>query len=348
MKIDQFLWTDPIGWDRSLSESPLARDAQLVLAFGSGRIFSEQNGPTALSAAFPNAHIVGCSTGGEILGARVLDGSIAVTALQLEHGGVKVARTRIDRADSSYAAGQELVRHLDPQGLRHVVVLSEGLLVNSSELVDGINAAVPRGVSVTGGFAADSNNLQVTHVWCDGEPESTAAVAIGLYSERLKVGFAASGGWGPFGPNRLITWSRKNVLYEFDGRPALSLYKQYLGEHAAGLPATGLMFPLELRTGHGTGRVLRALLAVDEKEQSITFAGNVPEGATARFMVGHIEDLIEGTLAAAQVAKGQVVPEFSLIVSCNARRAVLKQRVEEETEAVCEVLQAGKFTGVYS
>jgi hypothetical protein len=150
----------------------------------------------------------------------------------------------------------------------------------------------------------------------------------------------------------LITKSRQNVLYEFDGRPALALYKQYLGEYAAGLPATGLMFPLELRIEPDGHRVLRALLAVDEKEQSITFAGDVPEGSHVRFMVGHIEDLIQGTLAAAKsscLPLANTPPELSLIVSCNARRAVLKQRVEEEVEAVREILGEGPvMTGFYS
>ncbi|HYP18260.1 MAG TPA: FIST C-terminal domain-containing protein [Opitutus sp.] len=156
-------------------------------------------------------------------------------------------------------------------------------------------------------------------------------------------------GWGPFGPDRLITKSHKNVVFEFDGRPALALYKQYLGEYAAGLPAAGLMFPLELQTEGG--RVLRALLAVDEKEQSITFAGNMPMGSSARFMVGHIEDLIDGAVAAANAGAAKLgePAAFSLVVSCNARRAVLKQRVDEEVEAVREVFGPGTaLAGFYS
>ncbi len=70
-----------------------------------------------------------------------------------------------------------------------------------------------------------------------------------------------------FGPDRLITSSNGNVLYELDGQSALALYKQYLGEHAAGLPATALLFPLALRgkDGEDVGLV-RAILAVDESE----------------------------------------------------------------------------------
>jgi hypothetical protein len=245
-----------------------------------------------------------------------------------------------------------VVRQLDPRGLKHVFVLSEGLQVDSSAMVRGVNAALPDGVTVTGGFAGDGNRLQITHVWCDGDPETSAVVALGFYGERLEIGVSVVAGWSPFGPDRLITKSRQNVLFEFDGRPALALYKQYLGEYAAGLPATGLMFPLEIRTGSDGSRVLRSLLAVDDVEQSITYAGDVPEGSHARFMVGHIEDLIDGTLAAAKVGRQTLHaphPELSLIVSCNARRSVLKQRVEEEIEAVRDAVgELTTMTGFYS
>jgi hypothetical protein len=205
---------------------------------------------------------------------------------------------------------------------------------------------------VSGGFAADGNSFQTTHVWCDSEPEQSMAVALGFYGERLRIGLSVSKGWHPFGPDRLITKSRKNVLYEFDGCPALALYKRYLGELAAGLPTAGLMFPLELSIGSSANRVLRALLAVDEKEQSITFAGDVPEGSYARFMMGQVEDLVEGAQAAATASLANLdgaQASFSLLVSCNARRAVLKQRVEDEIEVVRGVLGAQTvLTGFYS
>lgn len=352
MKLDQYQWTRRAGWDRDPSSSKLGATAQLVLLFGSIDGESAKQGLGQLRMAFPRAHLFGCSTGGEIHGAQVCDETLSATVVAFEHTRVAVARATIDGFDGSRAAGEALVKQLDPRGLRHVLVLSEGLRVNSSDLVRGVTAALPAGVTLAGGFAADGNRLQRTQVWCDAVPDDSAAVALGFYGDRLRVGVSVTGGWGPFGPDRVITRSRGNVLYEFDGRPALALYKQYLGEFAAGLPATGLMFPIELRVGSDGHRVLRALLAVNEEEQSITFAGDVPEGASARFMVGHIEDLIEGTLTAARASLEALQtpqPELSLLVSCNARRAVLKQRVDEEIEAVRDVLgETTVLTGFYS
>jgi hypothetical protein len=194
--------------------------------------------------------------------------------------------------------------------------------------------------------------FRATQVWCDSEPASSTVVALGFYGERLRIGLSVTGGWRPFGPDRLITRSVRNVVYEFDGRPALALYKQYLGEHAAGLPASGHLFPLELCTPERKSRVLRALLAVDEKEQSITYASDVPQGSYARFMMGQIEDLVSGAQKAAKVNLGNLgrsEPGLALIVSCAGRREVLSQRTEEEVEAIRDALgEQTAMTGFYS
>jgi hypothetical protein len=305
----------------------------------------------SVRAAYPNAHVFGCTSGGEIHGAHVDDDTFSATAVRFDHAQVVAARSPVMNADDSFAAGARLARQLKLQGLRHVIVLSEGLLVNASELVEGLNSVLPRNVSVSGGFAADGNRLQQTFVWCDSGPTGACVVALGFYGERLNIGVAATGGWGVFGPDRLITKSRKNVLYEFDGKPALALYKQYLGAYAAELPAVGLMFPLDLRTQGEQHRVLRALLAVDEAAQSITYAGNVPEGCYARFMIGRVHQLIDGASDAARSSLRHLrapAAQLSLLVSCNARRMVLKQRVEEEVEAVNEILGGSVLTGFYS
>lgn len=354
MKLEQRAWSPDSGWQSAAPEpdASFAQQAQLVLMFGAVEDVRASECLARVKAWYPHAHVVGCTTSGLIQGARVVDGMITLTAIAFEHTRVELVRERIADVADSLAAGERLAKSLEPRGLRHVFVLSEGLKVNASELVHGIDRALPEGVTVSGGCAGDGNRLQTTHVWGDGQPEEGSVVGLGFYGERLKIGVSAIGGWRPFGPDRVITRSSKNVLHEFDGRPALSLYKQYLGEHAKDLPASGLMFPLELRGDEQGRRVLRALLSVDEQAQSITYAGNVPEGAQARFMFATIDDLIQGTHAAAKDSMqrlGAFPPQLSILVSCNGRRFVMKQRTEEEVEAVKDALGSQAcLTGFYS
>ena len=189
-------------------------------------------------------------------------------------------------------------------------------------------------------------------VWTASGAAAGRVAAVGFYGERLKVGHGSLGGWDPFGPERLITRSAGNVLYELDGQPALKLYKRYLGAHAAGLPGAALLFPLALRAQEGGSGLVRTILGVDEGKGSMTFAGDMPEGAHARLMKANFDRLIDGAAGAAKAGLAQLgafPAELAILVSCVGRKLVLGQRIEEEVEAVRDVLGAqATLTGFYS
>ena len=117
--------------------------------------------------------------------------------------------------------------------------------------MEGMRRGLPANVSVTGGLAADGALFEQTMVCHGEEVKAGAVVGIGLYGDRLRIGYGSMGGWDPFGPDRCITRAEANVLYELDGRSALDLYKTYLGPHAAELPASGARFPLCFRSESG-------------------------------------------------------------------------------------------------
>lgn len=349
MKLSQSLWSEASGWE-GLPKSPDS-NPQLVLAFGATSILKKSRDITAqLKKIYPKAVIAGCSTAGEIYGTRVLDGTLAVTAVHFEHSKIEFASVSIET--SSEAAGQKLAYAIPGEGLVHVFVLSDGLKVNGSDLVKGLSAHLPAGVAVTGGLSGDGADFRETFVFSKkGVPETGTISVIGLYGNRLKIGYGSLGGWDPFGPERLITRSEGNVLYELDGQSALELYKKYLGEHAGGLPATGLLFPLSLRSKDQTP-VVRTILAVNEEEKSMTFAGTMPQGALARLMKANFDRLIDGAAGAARasyMAVGSKTPQLAVLISCVGRKLILKQRVEEEVENVREILgESTCLTGFYS
>jgi len=350
MKISQSKWTIQNGWTPALNPS-LA--AQLVLIFGGTSLLKDQKEFAAIRAAYPKAVLFGCSTAGEIIGTRVLDDSITLTAVTFETTRVVPVYTPVRKAEESLAAGEKLALQLDKDELAHIFVLSDGLNVNGSDLVKGLTTHLEKGVAVTGGLSGDGARFQETFVIDkEGIPQKNLVAALGFYGKRLKVGYASLGGWDSFGPERMITRSTGNVLYELDGRSALNLYKQYLGEHAKGLPSTGLLFPLSLRDSGEGGGVVRTILAVSEAEQSITFAGSMPTGSTTRFMKANFDRLIEGASGAAQASHqdgGSKTPQLAILISCVGRKLIMKQRIEEEVESVRGVLGGeAVLTGFYS
>jgi hypothetical protein len=361
MQLEQRFWT-PAGW-QPCSTPPINGEAHLVLIFGASSAFDQPGLLDELRSRYPHALHAGCTTAGEILGAEVANGSLSATAILFSDTKVQ-GRTvsLVECGGDSFLAGEKVASLLPlsldagdggrARPLRHVLVLSDGLKVNGSELVRGISGRLPPEVSVTGGLAGDGNRFQETKVLCGATCASGVVAAVGFYGERLCVGYGAQGGWDPFGPERLVTRATANVVYEFDGRSALSLYKKYLGEHAEQLPASGLLFPLSLRSGEGRPPVVRSIVAVDEKNQSITFAGDVPEGSYARLMKANFDRLIDGATEAGRQCRRVMGPnpvELGILISCVGRKDVLRQRIEEEVEGAAETLGSGALlTGFYS
>jgi hypothetical protein len=361
MKTEQRKWTAASGWSPAISAGSLEA-AQLVLVFGAAAILRDAAPLAAVRQMYPAAHLFGCSTAGEICDTAVSDDSLILTAVHFAHTQFRSAQVDLrvtpDSVEAGEAIGQSLPRSVPnaatgaEEKLAHVLVLSDGLKVNGSDFVAGLVKHLPEGITLTGGMAGDGALFAETLVFRDNVPATETIAALGLYGSRLKVGFGSLGGWDSFGPERLITKSRANALFELDGQSALGLYKQYLGEHAKGLPATGLFFPLSIRQQPGAMPVVRTILAVDETKQSVTFAGDIPEGAYARLMKANVDRLIDGATGAAQTsfeAIGSTEAELAILISCVGRKVVLKQRVEEEVEAVRDVLGTGAaLTGFYS
>ena len=350
MKLEQTRWTGAHGWTPHTPGT--LRDASLVLAFGSRDVLKRGDTLQELCAAYPHAQVLGSSTSGEILGTEVTDESLVVTALRFDNSCSVAARSTIDSAEASFAVGERLAQSIPHDDLIHTIVFSDGSNVNGSELVAGIATHLPPHVPLTGGLAGDSDRFEETYVIWDGVAEQHTIVLLGLYGKNLRVGYGSLGGWDTFGAERRITRARGNILYELDGQSALALYKTYLGAHAQGLPATAFLFPLSIRTPDHPSGVVRTILAVNEADQSMTFAGDMPEGGYARLMKANFGRLIDGAESAARTsyeAVGSVEPDFALLISCVGRKIILKQRVEDEVEAVSQVLGTHTaLTGFYS
>lgn len=340
------------AWSKE-PDGALDSDRTLVVLFGASNFIDRPAPVQRVIDAYPRSKVIGCSSSGEIHGTRVLDDSIAVAVTKFDRASLRLANARISGTDESFAAGSEIARQLNAPDLRAALLLSDGLQVNGSELVRGVNSILPASVTVTGGLAGDGDRFKRTWVVADRRLAPGFVSAVGLYGDAVRVGHGSKGGWDAFGVERRVTRSKTNVLFELDGKPALELYKQYLGERASELPAAGLLFPLTLRSGpDDEKRLVRTILAVDEASQSMTFAGDIPEGWYAQLMCANFDRLIQGAGEAALSVGGAGASgpaPLSIAISCVGRRLVLGERAEEETEAALEILPANtRQIGFYS
>ena len=351
MKSEQRIVTQQGDWIIK-SDNGIQNQAQLVLLFGERELLKSAKHINLIKAHYKQAQIVGCSTSGEIFGEEVLNNEIVCTAVFFEKTQIAVASQRIETVKESFNVGKKLANALDKEGLNHILVLSEGLKINGSELTKGINDQLKKRVAVTGGLAGDQANFKETVVVNNDIGKNNEVVAIGFYGSNLHVGYGSMGGWDSFGVDREVTLSKANVLYELDGQPALDLYKRYLGAHASELPASALLFPLNLRLQNTDTSLVRTILSINEADGSMVFAGDIPQGEHVRLMKANFNRLIDGASDAAEMSKVSLKnsdPDLAILISCVGRKLVLKQRVEEELEAIREVFgERTAITGFYS
>ncbi|WP_373096480.1 FIST signal transduction protein [Zhongshania sp.] len=345
MKSELFSWHTEWGRGSDLS------DASLVIYFAAPTVIRGHNVSDILRKRYPLARQIGCSSGGEIHDAGVIEDSISGVALSFDRAEFKIVSASANSGED-YHIGVELASQLLRDDLKWVFVLSDGLNVNGSDLVRGLSEALPNNVLLTGGLAGGSPGFGESFVGLDEPPQALRIGALGVYGSGLHCSSGSMGGWQVFGPPRQITRAEGNILYELDGAPALDLYKHYLGAEAAELPTSALLYPLAIwAPGQTKQDVVRTIVGVDEASKSLIFTGDVPVGYSAKLMSASFAQLARGAEQSAEQARVNKNGKESvaILVSCIGRKLLMGQMVADEIEAVKDVLpQATKITGFYS
>ena len=326
--------------------------SQLVLIFGAKEHIADLDLRTQIRSRYLHADLVFASTAGEIFDNQVLDHSLCTIAITFANTPTRCVISNIRDYPSSFAMGQCLFQRLDQPDLNSIFLVSDGTLVNGSDLIAGLNTQNKKGVPISGGLAGDGDHFANTLVGLNDHVETGKVVAVGFYGDALKVYHSSLGGWDEFGRDRIITRSDKNVLYELDGKNALDLYKEYLGPFSDELPGSALLFPISIKTAESEQKLVRTILTIDETQKSMTFAGNMPEGATVRLMKANFDKLTEASAESArqlmQYADHRNL-ELAILISCVGRKLVLQARTEEEVWAAKNILgENPAIAGFYS
>jgi hypothetical protein len=331
------------GWDRE-PDAALDGEKTLLLAFADARDPTVAEELDRLAGRFPNSVLLGCSSAGEIHGSEVSDGSLSLAVLCFEHTRLRAVTVPVASSEESLFVGRDLGTRLYAPDLAGVLVLSDGLKVNGSLLVDGIGSLLGDEVVVTGGLAGDGGLFESTWVWSRQGRQPGHVAALGLYGSGVRLAHGSRGGWEPMDSELEITHAIGNVLYELNDRPALEVYRECIGADAHGLPATGLLHPLAIPNPLAPeGATVRTVLAIDEDQQSIVFAGDLPDTGRVHLMRTDLDSLVTGAAGATSeaLARGEADrPVVCVAISCVGRRLVLKDRTDEELAATLAALPA--------
>jgi len=351
MKVATYLYKDG-EWNKKFDTSLDSKNT-LILIFASLEEEKVEKELLQIDTLFPLSIISGASTSGEIFDDEVYDDTIVISIAKFQSTTLKNHISKPITSETSYEDGVLIAKELFHDNLKAIFVLSDGLQANGSQLTKGITSIVHSDVVVSGGLAGDKDRFERTWIIEDGVLQEGVVNALGFYGENIHFQAASQGGWDSLGLTRRITKSKDNVVYEFDGKPALEIYKRYLGDKVKDLPGSALLFPLELKdesTSEGT--VVRTILGINKQENSLTFAGDIPQGSHVTFMKANFNRLISGAGESAEkldFAKYKSEELLCIAISCVGRKLVLKSRIYEEIEAIEEVLpKDAHVIGFYS
>ncbi len=351
MKIKQYYFvSNSINQWESIDENPVP-NASLVLIFGSRNELLESDiYLLELKKLFPNAQIVSASSSGNIMSDRLTDNSITASAIEFANTPIKTYEFEI-KGLNDYILGAKIASTIDQTNLNNVMVLLDAGNMNGGYLMDGFNSVFEGRFPIYGGFAGDDTSFEKQVVGLNTMPESNKIVIVAFYGQTLKISHGSKGGWEVFGPERKVTKSKANRVYEIDGKPLLSLYKEYLGEKAKELPGAALLYPICIKDNERNELVVRGIQNLNEDDQSISFFSNVAEGSIVQLMKASFDNLIDGAgkSAAESLRNGLNNPEFALLISCVGRRLVLGPKTEDEIYETIRVLgENTKVAGFYS
>jgi hypothetical protein len=280
----------------------------------------------------------------------MFENSASATAIFFEKTITKISTRENIAGQDAIEIGKQITSELLADDLKHILLFSEGGHMNGDHLISGISQNLPKHIAVTGGLAGDSARFAKTTMGLNSTISENLVVAIGFYGDAMDVGYGSNDGWDLFGPLRLVTKSEENVLFDLDDTNALELYKKYLGDRANELPGAALLFPICILKPDGT-KLVRTILSINEENQSMVFAGNVPVGSKVQFMIANFDRVIDSASNAAtksQISENEY-PDLTIMVSCVGRKLVMQNRTEEEIEAVADTYnQESTFCGFYS
>jgi hypothetical protein len=343
MKLEQRLKKEGFDWEKikkPLQEYPRSDKVNLVLGFGGTESLTKSETFEEIRILYPEAQIILGSTSGEIHDSNVTDKTVIITALELEKTPFKVFKTEIKKSNDSESVAIELAKSIPKEDLTYLFILSDGINVNATAFLKGLQLELPTNVTISGGLCGDGISFRKTVIGYNEIPKSNQIVVLAFYGKNIEVGQGCFGGWNSYGPESEITKSKGNILYEIDGKSALSTYKELLPSNAQELPVSGLLYSLSIFKKNSNERLVRTILGIDEENQALIFAGDVPQNHRMQLMNASFENLITGAGQAAQqtLKNRDAEVQLAILISCVGRRLVLGPRTAEEVKAVRNIL----------
>jgi len=303
--------------------------------------------------------VLGCSGFAVISSRGITKHGLVIMLLSLPEGiYLNTAHIKEISRRSSLSAGEELGEKL-LYGFRSVqrslsIIFSDGLLKDSSELINGLQERLGRSFPLVGASSSDNLAFERTSVYCGQEVSSDSCCGL-LLGGKLNFGLGVKHGWKPLGKPRRVTASKGNTVVQIDNTCAVKIYEDYfsrsVSELKKDLKRISTLYPIGIYLSGEDEYLLRNISSIEE-DGSLVFQGNIPQDSQVRLMIGTKESCLNATHQAAEEVRKNLSGHkinFLLVFDSVSRYILLGRQAEKELEAIQE--EIGRDTplvGVYT
>ncbi len=289
--------------------------------------------------------IFGASTGSNFTDGEIESGSVIIMLLE-----IKQEYFQIKLATSENRSSKDTAEEIGKAGLAvfskpSFLVVSGGIGADGEEVVEGIENVCGKGVTIFGGLAADSLKMKRTFVFTKDSLSDNGIIALIFNEEKIKLTGMAIGGWRPVGIEHTITHSSGNILYSINNEPVLQFIarytgvKEFFGENISNMIlSSNFQIQLLRENKHA---VIRTPMYANPVDQSIVFAGSLPQGSKIRLCMLPGFEVIETALKEfAEYKNEQHEADALIMFSCAGRQVSLGPYVSDEINGIKEIWNA--------
>lgn len=304
--------------------------------------------------------VIGATSCNEFIDGYQSEGGIALLLFNIDKKNYSILfqdigeRTLPDTASS--LAQTALQKFTNPSLIiLSTSIIENGVMLDGETLIRNIEKSMGSQVNMFGGMAGDDMTFKGTYVFTNNMSSNYGVAAIAFNEDEVKMYGVALSGWKSVGVSRKITRSKKNLLYEIDGKPALGTYLRFLGEdfdttqdQTKFFDGIGLYYPLQIER-KDREPMMCSPIGYNKEENALVLESDVEEGANFRFSTPPDFDIVETVIGKAKEIRGEndIDADAVLIFSCASRLGALGPMAQQENDGLAQVWKApmaGFFT----
>lgn len=282
-----------------------------------------------LREKFPDATIVGTSSGGEIAHGQLFVHSTIVSITFFKE--TKVKAFVIDASNGNEAdLGNDLCCTIENicTKIAGILLFGTPLTIDITKIIiglSGLNGTYP----IFGGGAGDYGSITKSLIFSNGEYLSKGAVAVVFMGDHIQIESYTYLGWKPLSKEMVITEMDGPWVKRIDDKPAFQIYQQYLDiQNDEDFFLNVLEFPLMVkRDGIQYARVPKIV----NEDNALIFNADLKEGEIVSIGYGNPSIIIDQATEV-QGLMAKFKPESIFLYSCICRRFLFQDDVDQETK----------------